>query len=171
MTIIEKARELAKARHAHLFRPNKAKQPVIEHLAEVAQLVQDAGGSPDCIAAAWLHDSVEDTDTTLEEIRQVFGGHIADLVDGLTDPPEFADMPLQQRKQLQAERLKDKSHEVKLIKLCDQISNIRSVQTDPPLDWTEEKCQTYIAGAKAIAIICAGLNQDLDVIVNNIPTS
>ncbi len=127
MDLIEQARNYASIKHSHLFRPNKAKQPVIEHLEEVASLAKAAGCSKEAIDAAWLHDTVEDTDTTIEEIRSLFGSMVADIVDGLTDPSEFASLSLEQRKKLQAERLKTKSADIKLVKLCDQISNVRSV--------------------------------------------
>lgn len=162
MTIAEKARDFVTVKHSHLFRPNKAKQPIIEHLAEVAGLVEMAGGTDVQIAAAWLHDTVEDTKTTLDMIRQEFGVEIARLVDGLTDPPEFAAMPLAQRKPLQAERLAKKSDEIKLIKLCDQISNVRSVLHDPPSEWDAAKSLAYVTGAQKLAEICAGLSPMLD---------
>ncbi len=158
----ERAKAFVLKKHKHLFRPNKAKQPVIEHLEEVAVLVQRAGGSDNLIAAAWLHDTVEDTETSLDFVRDMFGIDIAEIVDGLTDPPEFAPMPLQERKKRQAERLQTKSNDIKLVKLCDQISNVKSVLIDPPLDWSPEKCLVYVGGARKIADICRGISKDLD---------
>lgn len=160
--IIEKAKAFASEKHKHLFRANKAKQPVIEHLEEVATLVQKAGGTDTMIAAAWLHDSVEDTDTTHEDISNLFGDDVALIVDGLTDPPEFAAMLLKERKALQAQRLKQKHDAVKFVKICDQISNVKSVLLDPPTEWSAEKSRHYVNGAKQIADVCFGLSDFLD---------
>jgi len=57
------------------------------------------------ITAAWLHDIVEDTDVSMQQVRELFGEDTALLVEGLTDPEEFSDMPLAERKQLQADRI------------------------------------------------------------------
>ncbi len=162
MSIVEKARALAHERHAGMCRPNKARQPVIEHLAEVAALAEQAGCSQEAIAAAWLHDSVEDTNTTLSEIATLCGKRVALLVDNLTDPTDFAALPLEIRKEKQAVRLSEKPDEVKIVKLCDQISNVRSVLNDPPCDWSDEKCLIYINGSSRLATLCAGLSANLD---------
>jgi (p)ppGpp synthase/HD superfamily hydrolase len=161
--IILQAKEFAELRHANQFRPNKAKQPKTEHLAEVAVLVEKAGGSQSAVAAAWLHDVVEDTPTTLDEIKSLFGKEVSVLVDGLTDPKPFAALPLAERKKLQTERLKQKDEQVLLVKICDQISNVRSVLNDPPLvDWDNQKSCEYVEGAKLIAGVCKGQSQFLD---------
>jgi len=161
--MIERAKLFAQERHANLFRPNKARQPVIEHLAEVAALAEAAGASQEAIAAAWLHDILEDTPTTAQEIHDLFGAAIAALVDGLTDPQSFAALPLAERKKQQTERLKQKDQQVLLVKLCDQISNVRSVLLDPPLvDWDNQKSLAYVEGAKRIADVCQGQSAFLD---------
>jgi (p)ppGpp synthase/HD superfamily hydrolase len=162
MTLVTRARELATRKHAHLHRPNKAQQPIVVHLAEVAALAKQAGGTDAQIAAAWLHDIVEDTETTLEDIRAEFGDEVAALVDGLTDPADFEPMPLFERKALQAERLKGKPVSVWLVKLCDQISNVRSVVLDPPVSWDAAKSLAYVDGAKVIAEVCKGQSPLLD---------
>ncbi|MDD3183321.1 MAG: HD domain-containing protein [Alphaproteobacteria bacterium] len=153
--IVDKAKKFASQRHKDMCRPNAARQPSIEHLSEVASLVESVDASDQAVAAAWLHDIIEDTQTTLQEIEARFGHCIASLVDGLTDPMEFASLPLQERKMCQAQRLRNKSLDVLLVKLCDQISNIRSVLVDPPLDnWDDVMSLTYANGAKLIADVC-----------------
>lgn len=161
-TLIAQAEALARAAHAGMCRPNRARQPCVEHLAEVAGLVTEAGGSSAAISAAWLHDIVEDTDITLADIACRFGSTIHGLVDGLTDPPEFESMPLAIRKPAQARRLKSKCQDTRLVKLADQISNVHSVMIDPPLDWDEAKCRRYIQGAAGIARVCLGIAPALD---------
>lgn len=155
--LIERARELAARKHAgtHLFDANRT--GMFEHVSQVAGLVQELGGSTEMVAAAWLHDIVEDTDVTLAQVKDGFGAEVATLVDGLTDPEEFEAMPLKERKQLQAERVKTLPDNVKRIKLCDQLSNVRRIIEKPPTDWSAEKQWVYVQGAYKIAQQCAGL--------------
>lgn len=162
MEKIEKSRNLAMARHSGQCRPNRGRDLKIDHIEEVARLVEESGGNHDEIVAAWLHDIIEDTETIIEEIEELFGDDIAQLVDGLTDPPEFSSMLLDFRKFQQAQRLLLKGNGVKRVKLCDQISNVRSVINDPPLGWDNKKCLAYIEGAKSIADVCYGISECLD---------
>jgi guanosine-3',5'-bis(diphosphate) 3'-pyrophosphohydrolase len=156
--LVERARAFAVKAHEGLTRPNKANEPYAVHLVEVAALVGAASGTPDEIAAAWLHDTVEDTSTTIEEIREQFGETVADIVDGLTDKPDLAGLPTLKRKLLQAERVKEKSNSVKIVKIADQTSNLRSVAVDPPITWDEQKCRDYIQGAHEIVLACHGVS-------------
>jgi guanosine-3',5'-bis(diphosphate) 3'-pyrophosphohydrolase len=137
-------------------------RPQFEHLQEVADLVWASGGSETEIAATWLHDMVEDTPVTLKEIEEKFGKEVADIVDGLTDPVDFKNYKNAERKQMQADRIKDKSDSVKRIKVADQISNIRLVTTDPKLSWGREGNRDYVIGAKKIAEQCRGISSILD---------
>lgn len=161
MSFIEKAKSLAEERHSGQCRPNLGREPKIVHIGEVASLVEKAGGSDQEISAAWLHDIIEDTATTLEEIENIFGQEIAEIVDGLTDPKGFERLPLLERKEKQAERLLTKSKSVKLIKICDQYSNCLSVLNDPPLDWPAEKSLVYFEGAKKLADICCPVSETM----------
>ena len=156
--LVTRAREFADFVHFDQRRENKARQPFIVHPTEVVDLVLNSGGSEKEVVAAWLHDSIEDTPTTLGLIKFLFDQEVADIVDGLTDPPEFKGLPLLERKSRQAERVKPKSNSIKRVKLADQISNVRSVATDPPIDWNVEKCRQYIDGAKLIAEQCVGIS-------------
>lgn len=162
LSIVERARDLARTKHAagHLF--DESRSPMFDHISEVATLVEEQGGTDEMIAASWLHDVVEDTDVTLEQVGEWFGSAVRELVDGLTDPDEFASMPLELRKRAQAERIRHLSDDVKHIKLCDQLSNARSVLEKPPIDWAEDKQWTYIEGARAITLECRGLWPALD---------
>src|ERR1700722_4202247 len=101
-TLIEKAKEFALQAHEGLFRKNSAHEPYSVHIQEVAALVDESGGSAEEIAAAWLHDVVEDTQYTIADIRQRFGDIVAYIVDGLTDPKDYEGMPTLERKDLQA---------------------------------------------------------------------
>ena len=112
---IHRASEYVRNAHQHRIKTTVAgiKLPQAEHLQEVADLVWISGGTEDETAAAFLHDSVEDTTTTLEYIKEHFGDNVAKIVDGLTDPEHFEGMPLPKRKRLQAERLQSKSESIR----------------------------------------------------------
>lgn len=160
--LIEAAGAYAVDKHAGQFRLNRARESVGVHFIEVAGLVAQSGGTPEEIAAGLLHDTREDTTATDAEIRSLFGDTVADLVDGLTDPPEFAGMPTLERKTLQAERLFGKSDGVKRVKVADSTSNLRSVATDPPVSWTRSKCADYIEGARRVSEAGSGVSAFLD---------
>lgn len=159
---IAAARELARQKHGDFSLPDVAQTPMFEHITEVATLVEEAGGTAEMITAAWLHDVVEDTDVTIEQVREQYGTEVGNLVDGLTDPADYESRPLEERKQLQAERIRALGDDVKRIKLCDQLSNVRRVTERPPFDWSEEKQWTYIEGARKIANECRGLWPHVD---------
>jgi len=152
--MISAARALARHHHAGQVRPNRARSPKVEHLAEVAAIIAASGGTDTEIAAAWLHDGVEDTAMTLEDIRVATNDEVAMLVDGLTDPAHFATLPLAERKPLQAQRVRQKSAGVKRVKIADQTSNLRSVAHDPPTDWNAAVCMDYADGANLVVEAC-----------------
>lgn len=107
-------------------------EPYTVHLAEVADLVQRAGGSDEMVAAAWLHDTVEDTSVTFAQIRERFGQKVETLVYYLTDisTPDMGNRAA--RKQIDRLHIADGSPQSKTIKLADLISNTRSItQYDP----------------------------------------
>ncbi len=162
MSLLVQAEQFARKKHCNMVRHNLAKQPIVEHLAEVVDLAKKNEASDEAIAAAWLHDVVEDTEATIEDIEAIFGDKVASYVDGLTDPKGFEKLELSIRKKKQAERIKTMPEAVRLIKLCDQISNVKSVLNDPPLDWTKEKCLTYTDGADLLVQECRGLSNVLD---------
>lgn len=137
-------------------------RPQLEHLQEVADLVWASGGSEIEIAAAWLHDSVEDTDVSLEDLTKEFGSEVAALVDELTDPDEIKHLPTAERKQKQADRIAHESLSARRVKLADQTSNVRCVTMDPKATWTLEGRRNYALGAKKIADQCRGISSVLD---------
>ena len=160
--LINQAREFATTAHLGQFRKGKRQEPYIHHPAEVAVLVAEAGGTEEEVIAAWLHDTVEDTTTTLMQIVDRFGHNIALIVDGLTDPKEFEHLPTMERKKRQAARVKHESPSVRRVKLADQIANLCSLTTDPPTAWTLAKCLEYAEGIQLVAKACLGVNPILD---------
>jgi GTP diphosphokinase / guanosine-3',5'-bis(diphosphate) 3'-diphosphatase len=155
--LLLRAKRFALQHHAGQRRPNASQEPFVLHLAEVAGYVADEGWPEVVVAAAWLHDVVEDTPVTVAELRSAFGDDVAEVVAGLTDPEGHAGLPLHERKRRQARRLGGLPEEVKVVKLADQVSNVRSVVDDPPLDWEGTKCLAYLAGAAEVAAACGGV--------------
>lgn len=127
--------------------------PYIVHPVEVAELVfthgQAAGFLPDVlenmVIAALLHDTVEDTDTTYNEIEKLFGMHVRNYVFWLTDVTTKAQGNRRVRKELELERLLAAPSEVKFIKLCDFISNTRSI-----VEHDVKFAAQYLAEKKAV---------------------
>lgn len=121
--------------HAGQVRKYTNKPYFAEHCVAVSELVRELGGDEDMIIAALLHDTVEDTDTSLWEIRAAFGKRVAGLVDELTDrftKEAYPDLNRAARKKLEAERLGTISDDAKLIKLCDMIDNTHSIVKHDP---------------------------------------
>ena len=131
MNVIQVVKRYALDHHGKQCRPNASREPIGVHLAEVSSYVVDEGVPESVVAAAWLHDVVEDTKVTLDMIRCEFGEPVHRLVAGLTDPKDFSALSLEERKLKQAERLATLTDDIKIIKLADQISNIKSVLFDP----------------------------------------
>lgn len=125
----EEAMEFARAAHKGQFRKYKNEE-YIEHPKRVAQLVKTVPHTTDMICAAYLHDVVEDTTVSLNEIRQKFGDRVADLVAELTDvfvKKDYPHLNRKKRKENEVERQSKMSPEAKTIKLADVIDNTRDI--------------------------------------------
>lgn len=144
MNVVHKAQVFAIAAHASVQQKRKyTGEPYIVHPAEVARIVAEVPGStPDMVAAAWLHDVVEDTGCTFTDIHMNFGIDIAALVGWLTDVSKPEDGNRSVRKAIDRAHTADAPAEAQTIKLADLISNSRSImQHDPAFAKTylEEK--------------------------------
>src|SRR6185295_6702969 len=106
--LISEAAELAARRHNGMARKGRGNEPYINHLTEVANLLATAidGADAELVAAGWLHDTIEDTDTTREELAEKFGERVAALVVEVTDDMT---LPNDQRRQTQIEDAPKKS--------------------------------------------------------------
>jgi len=146
--IAKSALRYAAGIYADSFRPDSKRTPFVTHLSETADLVKRAGGTEQEIAAAWLHDLVEDGHTTVADIKERFGAAIAALVDAVSDPEHLRDQPIGVRKAQQALRLAAASDGARRIKLAEQISILRALAAERPLSWTVERTINYIAGQR-----------------------
>lgn len=125
----ERALIFATAAHAAVGQRRKyTDDPYIVHPIEVASLVKSVDHTPEMVAAAYLHDVLEDTQTQLSTIYEMFGVTVAEYVLALTDPPKTPSSPNRKtRKAMSRDRLAFASAEVQTIKLADLISNSQSI--------------------------------------------
>lgn len=129
----ERAKRFAAAAHAGIDHRRKyTGEPYIAHPAAVVELVRGVPHTEAMLAAAWLHDTVEDTPVTLVDIEREFGAEVADMVESLTDVSRPQDGNRRARKAIDREHTAQASAEAKTIKLADLIDNSRSIlEYDP----------------------------------------
>ena len=135
------------AMKAHGAQKRASGDPFFSHPLEVAAILTDLKLDDATIAAALLHDTIEDTDTTDEELRREFGGRIAAIVAEVTDDTA---LPKADRKRLQIEHAPHLSREAKLVKLADKICNLRDVAVRPPASWDLARRREYFDWAKRV---------------------
>lgn len=153
--IVSRAAAFARNAHAGQTRKGAAKEPYITHAEEVADFVARHGGDEIAVAAAWLHDTVEDCAVAPADLVRLFGAEVAGVVAELTDDKS---LPKARRKELQVITAPKKSERAALVKLGDKASNVRSVGRSRPEDWDLPRCRAYVDWAGAVA---AGLPQAL----------
>lgn len=148
---------------AHKFQLRKDNQtPFINHPIQVAELISDVGGikNEDILSAAILHDIIEDTPTSYNEVKQIFGAKIADIVKECSDDKS---LPKAERKRLQIINVSKKSYEAKIVKLADKIANMTDILVNTPTDWDKERKLAYFEWAKEVVDAgLRGINDDLE---------
>jgi GTP diphosphokinase / guanosine-3',5'-bis(diphosphate) 3'-diphosphatase len=154
------ATRFAAEKHAQQKRKGENGEPYFNHLVEVAELIAASNPNVDVelVMAAFLHDTVEDTGVTLQELEQRFGKDVADLVAEVTDDKS---LPKETRKQLQVEHTPEKSPRAQTLKLADKISNLRAIISSPPVGWSRERKQQYFEWARQVVAGIASPNQFL----------
>jgi GTP diphosphokinase / guanosine-3',5'-bis(diphosphate) 3'-diphosphatase len=158
---IMRAASFAAKKHAGQKRKGADGEPYINHPLEVASLLTNVGGidDTDVITAALLHDTVEDTGVSLEEIEKEFGSAVAGYVGEVTDDKSLAKAD---RKRLQVEHAPHLSHGAKQIKLADKISNIRDVTSNPPDGWDNQRRREYVQWGSDVVAGLRGANRALE---------
>lgn len=161
--LILKALEFAAKKHRDQRRKDKQASPYINHPIALANTLCNEAGIADIetICGALLHDTVEDTETTEQELRDTFGHAISDIVMEVTDDKS---RPKTERKQLQIEHAAHVSDKAKLVKLADKISNLRDMVDCPPAHWSRERKQEYFDWAKQVIDRLRGINPQLEAI-------
>jgi len=147
--LLLRAMTFAAEKHKNQSRKNAGGTPYINHPLAVAELLAREGGVVDIsvLVAAVLHDTIEDTETTSDELKNLFGPEVAEVVAEVTDDKS---RPKAERKRLQVEHAARLSTRAKLVKLADKICNVRDVADDPPKDWPLARRQEYFEWAKSV---------------------
>jgi guanosine-3',5'-bis(diphosphate) 3'-pyrophosphohydrolase len=148
-------------KHRDQRRKDAAASPYINHPIALANVLANEGGIDDerVLVAAILHDTIEDTETTPQELIRHFGQEITDIVLEVTD--DMA-LPKVERKQHQIDHAPHISRRAKLVKLADKICNLRDVAHAPPPDWSLRRRQEYFDWAKAVIDQLRGAHPGLE---------
>lgn len=163
LKLIMKALSFAAHKHRDQRRKDVDASPYINHPISLANILTNEGGITDVevICAALLHDTIEDTATTAEELEQEFGSAITSIVLEVTDDQL---LPRADRKRLQIEHAAHASAQAKLVKLADKTSNLRDVAVNPPETWSLERRQEYFDWAKQVIDQLRGVHPQLEVL-------
>lgn len=159
---ILKALQYAAEKHSGQRRKDSQESPYINHPIDVTVILWSIGEVRDTslLLASILHDTIEDTDATPEEIRENFGEEVLSLVLEVTDDKN---LPKEVRKQRQVETAPHKSPRAKTLKIADKISNVQDIILTPPRDWSLERRQEYLLWSERVVAGLRGVNEKLEV--------
>lgn len=149
LAIIARALTFATQKHRDQRRKDINASPYINHPIDLINVLINEAGVTDTatIASALLHDTVEDTETTFDELEQHFGKQIAEIVAEVTDDKTLRK---EQRKQQQIEHAASASYPARLVKLADKICNLRDMNSAAPAGWNLERRREYFDWSKAV---------------------
>jgi guanosine-3',5'-bis(diphosphate) 3'-pyrophosphohydrolase len=149
LEVILSALAFAADRHRNQRRKDVEASPYINHPIGLAHLLAGTGHISEIVVlqAAILHDTIEDTDTTYEELVELFGEEVASVVAEVTDDKA---LPKVRRKELQVEHAPHKSNAAALVKLADKTCNLRDIASAPPAEWSLERRRDYFDWAKRV---------------------
>lgn len=161
--LLLKATQFAADRHRNQRRKDAESSPYINHPIALANVLANEGGvtDPVVLCAALLHDTIEDTNTTADELRTMFGEAITSVVLEVTDDKS---LPKAKRKELQIEHARTASPQAKLVKLADKICNLRDIAATPPADWDQSRKDQYFDWAKSVIDGVRGTHAQLEAI-------
>lgn len=158
---LTQAISFAAEKHGDQKRKGADGEPYINHPLEVLNLLTTVGGVEDfdVLIAAVLHDTIEDTKTTAEEIERLFGAKVRRMVLELTDDKS---LPKAERKRLQIEHAPHISRGAQQIKLCDKISNVGDILENPPDGWSDKRRREYVEWGERVVDGLRGANARLE---------
>lgn len=161
MNRLIQALSFAATKHRDQRRKDAAASPYINHPIALASVLANEAGVDDerVLIAAVLHDTVEDTETTEQELVREFGQEVAGIVLEVSDDKS---LPVAERKRLQIEHAPTLSRRAKLVKLADKICNLRDVATSPPTGWSLTRKREYFDWAKAVVDNLRGAHPGLE---------
>jgi len=149
LTLVVSALDFAAKKHRDQRRKDHAASPYINHPITLVKILVAEAQITDTavIASAILHDTVEDTDTTFEEIEEHFGTQIASIVREVTDDTR---LPRAERKAQQIKHAPFLSREAALVKFADKIANLRDLLCAPPIHWSLDRKWDYCEWAETV---------------------
>jgi len=161
LPLVLQALAFAADKHRDQRRKDAAASPYINHPIALANVLVREGdvADPAVLAAALLHDTVEDTQTTPAELKAAFGPAVAAIVEEVTDDKS---LPKAERKRLQVEHAATMSRGAKLVKLADKICNLRDMADHPPAKWDLVRRREYFEWAKAVIDGLRGVHPKLE---------
>ncbi len=159
--LVLRAAAFAAAKHRDQRRKNLEASPYINHPIEVANTLAAIAkvDDPITLAAALLHDTIEDTETSPEELDREFGPEVRTVVLEVSDNK---DVPSAERKRRQVEHAALLSHRARLVKLADKISNVSAVRATPPVGWSDQRRKDYADWGKNVVDQMRGTNAALE---------
>lgn len=165
--VLVKAVAFAADKHRTQRRKDADASPYINHPIALANVLANEGGITDVVvlSAAVLHDTIEDTNTTAEELTAIFGPKITATVLDVTDDKA---LDKHVRKQRQIEHAPHISKEAKLVKLADKICNLRDILASPPADWSPERKQGYFDWAAKVVAGVRGVHPELEAVFDEL---
>ncbi|MGV1016795.1 MAG: HD domain-containing protein [Fluviibacter phosphoraccumulans] len=165
--LILKAAHFAAEKHRNQRRKDVDASPYINHPLALASVLAVEGGveNPETICAALLHDTIEDTDTTVEELSALFGDRITGIVLEVTDDKSI-DKAV--RKEEQIRHAPHISPEAKLVKLADKICNLRDILASPPADWSAGRKSDYFDWANRVVAGLRGTHAALEAVFEDL---
>lgn len=151
----------AAEKHKDQRRKDAEASPYINHPIALANVLVNEAGIDDerVLIAAILHDTIEDTETTVQELVKRFGQEVADIVLEVTDDKSFAK---DERKRLQVTHARSISRRAKLVKLADKICNVRDIADCPPASWSLKRRREYISWAASVVDQLRGVHPELE---------
>lgn len=160
-TILFQALSFAAQRHAGQRRKDSAASPYINHIIDVTKALLEIGGVDDSatLLAAILHDTIEDTTTTGEELEARWGAEVRSIVEECTDDKR---LPKAERKHLQVLNAPHKSPKARLVKIADKLCNITDVLDSSRTEWSLQRRREYLEWAEAVVAGLRGINPALE---------
>jgi guanosine-3',5'-bis(diphosphate) 3'-pyrophosphohydrolase len=155
------ATAFAAHKHRDQRRKDAKASPYINHPIALANVLANEAGVKDVVVlmAALLHDTIEDTDTTAEELKAHFGSAVAVIVVQVTDDKKLKKAERKRQQVLHASSISDQA---KLVKFADKICNLRDLNASPPADWSIERKREYFDWAKEVVDQMRGVHPKLE---------
>lgn len=160
LCLLTKAYRFSAIKHTNQRRKGNLDIPYINHPIEVANVLSHSCNSDDIVllAAAVLHDTIEDTETSYDELVGIFGTEIADVVLEVTDDMKLSK---ERRKQIQVEKAAGLSDRAKKIKIADKICNVLDI-LQTRFHWTDRQKLEYVDWSVQVVDKCRGIDEVLE---------